>query len=121
MGWTFFVPPAPVRSAHDLCALVDSELGREHIVASAMVGHVYYGAYRGRHGNVIGVVVLTERSGAQVGMKIMGEDMGPHYYDCPASVFRHLTPLDKWPEGTTAFAPGWRLEVSRRLDKRVTA
>lgn len=58
------------------------------------------GPYAGR---IIGVVVLAERRGRELSTKVVSEDMGPLYYDAPASILELLTepPLNE-------YAAGWR-------------
>ena len=60
-----------------------------------------------KKGSVMGLVVLTERSGPHTMFKWMDETMGPCYYAVSRSLFRKLSPL---PE-RSGYAAGWRQNV----------
>jgi hypothetical protein len=51
------------------------------------------------------VVCLMEREGSYINIKIMGEDVGPCYYDCPKHWIALLPPTTK------PYAVEWRRKV----------
>lgn len=59
------------------------------------------------------VLVLIEREGGKFGAKVISEQEGPRYWDCPME-FLSAVPC---PKG--AYAVGWRQEVMARNGKRV--
>lgn len=81
--------------------------GFYHLKKSAMVGGVYYAAVErsdGKYGT-FGAVILVDVDESlyyNISIKVMSEDMGPAYYDCPASILALLSETDN------EFALEWR-------------
>lgn len=85
MGWDYFRPPAG-KSTRDI--LHDELPG---ITCSTQIGRTVYAAFRTSSGEVLGLVVLTDRRGGQFGYKLISEDMGPCESDCPAAILNLLS------------------------------
>ena len=112
MGWTYIcrplrhdeTPDSYLReksgalnwSKHD-----DATGDRHEVIASAMVGSVWYGALKITYAStpgtsrVVALVFLTsQRKGEGFGWKDMSEDMGPNECDCPKRILDLLTPTE---------------------------
>ena len=81
---------------------------------STMVGSTYYGAIdiwtKDKGHEFVGVVVLTKViNRSRIAIKVMGETVGPHYYDCPASILKLLSPTDN----------EWALEWRRKCEEQI--
>lgn len=97
-------------------AFMDRELAGSdvRIVDSAMVGSTYYAAVLSvRTGVTFGVVAIVSRKGGNLTYKVMDEDMGPHYYTCPARILDRLSPT------TNMYALNWRAmcRAAKTIDK----
>lgn len=74
---------------------------------------VYYAAVRViKTGEVFAGITLVKRSHGELAKKTMGEDEGPGYHDCPAKVFKLLTPT------VSTYAVEWRKQVTEYLAKK---
>lgn len=71
-------------------------------VKKAWVGNNLYYAFKAQNGKIHGCVAITKYRDGEVLVKDMTEDMGPGYYDCPASILKILSPTDD------VFAKEWR-------------
>lgn len=80
---------------------MDNYMGKE-VVYSSMVNSVYYAAMKGSGNEIYGLVCLTTITDGHFSYKPITEDMGPHYYNCPNTVLRRLTPT------TNNWALEWR-------------
>jgi len=96
MGWTVFQAP-PQGGMQEAVLASLSDFGKREIVASAMVLGVVYAAVR-VGAKVVGAVGVIDG----LGYKLMSEEEGPYYYDCPAEVLDALSPT------TAEFALKWR-------------
>lgn len=57
--------------------------------------HVYFATEE--NGKVIGGVVLIKFDDGEFAYKVLTEDMGPHFYDCPARILNKLSDTDsRW-------------------------
>ena len=97
MGWTFYRKP---QGATDIELMREEATGRRdgkgerhQVLADAIVRGVWYAAVTGKEpGEVFAAVGLIENKGGEFGCKLMSEEMGPYYYDAPASVLAALSP-----------------------------
>jgi hypothetical protein len=100
MGWSF-----ENTRVSDVCGYLKRALEGENDksifrhLASSKVGDVVYIATEFTNKilgetKVMGTVVLTENKNGEFGYKIMDEDMGPFYYDCPPKILKLLSPTD---------------------------
>lgn len=124
MGWTGYTAMIYKRNGEiDRKAELDHELfhgsgdGCHKLLKSTMVGSVYYAAARSPRGHVYGLVVLTRsdrsmKNGCNFFYKDMSEDMGPCYYDCPASI------LDMLSETDNEYALNWRTNCRKQLEQK---
>lgn len=80
--------------------------GANSVVRSVMVGSELYAAVRTGEGEVRGVVVLTEGAFA---WKILGEEEGPYYWQCPVEVLGLLSPTQ------APCAVKWRARCAEHL------
>ena len=84
---------------------------------SAMVGGVYYAAVErtdGKYGTFCAVILadVGERDYYNISIKVMSDDMGPAYYDCPASILALLSETDN------EFALEWRARCREEVRKK---
>ena len=97
MGWTY------IKKVDDVIGYLKNELNSENsevkfrILEMKKIGKVVYIATeytkkQNMETRIFGTVVLTENSDGEFGYKIMDEEMGPCYYDCPAKILNLLTP-----------------------------
>ena len=56
--------------------------------------HEIYCVWPLKTGHKMGVVILVDENPGEYGYKIMGEDEGPHYYNCDKKLLERLTPID---------------------------
>jgi hypothetical protein len=74
---------------------------------------VYYAAVKVvATGEVFAGITLVKRSHGELAKKTGSEDEGYGYHDCPAKVFKLLTPT------TNAYAIEWRAKVAEHLAKK---
>ena len=130
MGWTYIcrplrhdeTPDSYLReksgalnwSKHD-----DATGDRHEVIASAMVGSVWYGALKITYAStpgtsrVVALVFLTsQRKGEGFGWKDMSEDMGPNECDCPKRILDLLTPTE------SEYAREWRDRCNARRSEK---
>jgi hypothetical protein len=119
MGWTSFT----IGQHEKTHEVIDRELssGGAWVVVDRWVrGSTYYGIIQSTRtiGKPVymGIVVLTERktrgNETEFSYKDMGEDMGPCYYDAPASM---LNFLDKNAPEPGGYAKHWREQCRYRI------
>lgn len=129
MGWTGMVHGIEytTRGTVDRKATLDKEMSGHglttylEVLKSSMRGSTYYAAVRyvnfaDGEERVIGLVCLTSVDGKGwnrcFNYKDMSEDMGPYYYDCPASILDLLSDTDN----ETALK--WRAACREKADKK---
>lgn len=111
MGWTRYHAQTDVRKTANRKKELDNQWTCEskettwEVLKSSMVGTVYYSAIKRTDketgtSKVFAMVCLTSIMTGDYwnfGYKDMTEDMHPHYYDCPESILKLLTPTeDDW-------------------------
>lgn len=85
--------------------------GNLEVLKSTMRGTVYYAAVK--HGNdIFGTVAKTYLREGELIFDLKGEDEGPYYTDCPASILRILTPADN------DYAKEWRHNCWETIKRR---
>lgn len=113
MGSTFYsAANSPVTYADEKREVSDvyENNGKNEILQISKVGSVWYLAVKVKEsGAVFGGVCITYRSQGEWGYKALDENVGPSYYDAPASLLKKLSPTtDKW-------AIDWRNSCQERI------
>lgn len=140
MGWTSI--HATHYRGHDIdrkkeCDAILLEglnAGWYEILNSKMIGSIYYAAVKtlkrytdesknevsdipDEEQSIWGLVCLTSvdnKDYFNFSYKLISEDMGPAYYDCPSSILKLLSPTND------EFASEWRIRCKERNEKRKT-
>jgi hypothetical protein len=149
MGWTSYYPThfdshlrINRKAECDAYFLEGMNKGYYNLIASRMVGSVYYAAVqplrraaRDENGRVVkdeaghivaedipeneletfAVVFLTQVEKGMFYYKDMSETMGPCYYDCPKSILKKLSPT------TNQYALEWRAKCLERAENLARA
>lgn len=85
--------------------------GDLQVLKSTMRSTVYYAAVK--HGNdIFGTVAKTYLDQGELIFDLKGEDEGPYYTDCPASILKILTPIDN------QYANEWRDNCWETIKRR---
>jgi hypothetical protein len=90
-----------IEGVHSAGEWIKCELDTSRIVRKKMVGNTAYIAYRDGS-KVAGIVIVFHWRKEGIEGKIMGENMGPYYYECPKEILELLTPT------THPWALKWR-------------
>nr|WP_303180691.1 hypothetical protein [Lachnoclostridium phocaeense] len=121
MGWTSYHAVHYTKSGSvDRKKECDSYISKYcagELLRAVMYGAVYYAAVKMPSLDVIGVVILTttdKKNYCNISIKVISEDMGPCYYDCPQSILELLSPtVNEW-------ARSWRDKCYSHNEKRKT-
>jgi hypothetical protein len=130
MGWTFRHKGPNVTAKEEVIRELtcENEHGSWKVLACEIKGHAAYCASeiikKDEQGKllmdtriVIGTVVAIEyarKDHYNFGTKVMDEDMGPYFYDCPARILNLLTPTK------SEYAQKWREECRRQIAKKTS-
>ena len=96
MGWTFTYIGYYEKDKKALMIKALEQSGYMKVIKASMRGNVFYAACETlrKPGHYWGIVCLTSLKNGEFGYKDIEEDMGPCYYDCPASILDMLSPTD---------------------------